>query len=158
MGTTNKLAGQTLAAEEVMQMGSLGVAFTPTLEASTSNPNLGTSPTKTGFWWQQNELVHLVFSIVFGSSPSAGSGTYFVILPVPILDVGVTPLSVGGGGITDASGADDRLIRFYWQSGDDADRIRFNGEAYTGAASNSSPWTWAQTDQIWGSMTYPGDF
>lgn len=154
-------AGQTLSADEVMAFGSLSGSWTPALQAATTNPNLGTAPTQTGVWWQQNELVHAKFIIKFGTggAVAAGSGVYFIAgLPFPIRDVGISILGLGTGGITDVSGGDDRVVSYYWTTGDTSGRIRINGEGFTDAVTNAQPWTWATGDTLWGSFTYPGTF
>lgn len=153
------LAGETLAADTLRRYGTAITSFTPTLEASTTNPTLGSGSSSVGQYSQHGGLIMGRLAISFGTSGvAAGSGTYFLIMPVPILTSGApVPLSIGGGGITDSSGADDRLVRLYWLTGDDADRVRINGEGFTNAATSSSPWTWAASDQIWASFCYPGD-
>lgn len=57
-------------------------AYTPTLTAATTNPTLGSGATQQGTYMQIGKLVVARFILAFGSSGSAGSGAYWVNLPV----------------------------------------------------------------------------
>lgn len=56
--------------------------WTPTLDAVTTAPDLGTSPVQEGRYCQIGDLVTFRAQIKFGTSPSAGSGTYILVPPV----------------------------------------------------------------------------
>jgi len=54
-------------------------SYTPTLTASTTNP---TNWTQTGYYMQAGKLVIAKFKLTAGASMTAGSGTYYIALPV----------------------------------------------------------------------------
>lgn len=56
--------------------------YTPTLTAATTNPTLGTGATATGRYYTDGKHVEGDVNIIFGSSLSAGSGSYRISLPV----------------------------------------------------------------------------
>lgn len=62
--------------------GSAWTTYTPTLTATSSNPGMGSSPTRQGRYWRVGRTVTCEVILKFGSSPSAGSGFYEVSLPV----------------------------------------------------------------------------
>jgi hypothetical protein len=71
----NDLAAQTLP---------VTLTWTPALTAATTNPTLGTGSSAIGRYRQLGKQVFAFVRIVFGTSgAAAGSGTYFVSLPVP---------------------------------------------------------------------------
>jgi hypothetical protein len=58
-------------------------AFTPVFRSNGSNPSLGTGGTIVGRYRQQSDKsVQGTVNIVFGTSPSAGTGTYLIDFPV----------------------------------------------------------------------------
>lgn len=71
------------------------VAFTPVLQAATTNPNLGTSALKQGFYTEVAGLIHWhVFLQAGGTGIAAGSGAYNLAPPVPPL--GAFPILAQG--------------------------------------------------------------
>lgn len=56
-------------------------AYTPALTALTTNPTLGNS-TLTGKWARFGKLYHFRISLTIGSTFTAGSGAYFLSLPM----------------------------------------------------------------------------
>ena len=58
-------------------------AFSPTLQGSTSNPNLGSTGSTIGWYSRVGDLVYYQFIITFGGTGiGQGSGTYQITLPV----------------------------------------------------------------------------
>lgn len=58
-------------------------AYAPALGAVTTAPSLGTGGAISGAWLRIGALASGNFSILFGTAPSAGSGSYLVSLPTP---------------------------------------------------------------------------
>jgi hypothetical protein len=91
-------------------------AYTPALTANTTNPNLGSTGTATGYYVRTGDLVLAVFNFNFaGAGISSGSGTYTISLPVTPYAVGSSPSSQGlGQGLVrvhDATGAVARELK-----------------------------------------------
>lgn len=55
-------------------------SFTPTITASTP-PSLGTGPTQSGRWRRVGDSIEMEVQTIAGTSPTAGSGTYYWRLP-----------------------------------------------------------------------------
>ena len=74
------------------------VAYTPVLTASTTNPTLGTGGVATGSYCVIGDMVHYIAYIKFGTSGwSAGSGEYYVSLPVSASTSGASQYNLGTG-------------------------------------------------------------
>jgi hypothetical protein len=83
--------------------GGSWVTYTPAdITAVTTNPSLGTGPTKTGQYLNDGTNVKADVYYKVGTSPSAGSGAYKFAFPVPL--VGFIPGQVVGHGWMYTSG------------------------------------------------------
>lgn len=152
------LAGETLPAGKLQNLGTTVQTYTPTLEAATANPTLGAGALQEGAWSRQGDLVVGAAYIQFGTSGvAAGTGIYFVGLPVPILDLGMLKVIVGSGHTVDVSAGDARVVSGYWLSSESPNRIRVMAEGASDLSS-TAPWVWAASDQIAIGFTYPGAF
>lgn len=69
-------------------------AYTPVLTASTTNPTLGSGGTLTGAYHQLGKSIFWTVDLLFGTAPSAGSGNYWITLPIPAKDTFKTLASV----------------------------------------------------------------
>lgn len=68
-------------------------SYIPGVTASVTNPTLGTGPAPLGrFKVFGGNMCHVAVSITWGTSPSVGSGTYRVSLPVAWVNDGISPL------------------------------------------------------------------
>jgi hypothetical protein len=155
------LSGQRVPAGKLNKFGTEGVAYTPTLEASTSNPTLGSSPVQDGFWFRNGELAHVFFNVQFGTSgAAAGTGNYFVTLPAaaPVLDLGIGRVAAGVCTIVDASPTAAYLAHPQWIPGDSTGRIRLGIVEGATDTSAASPMTWTNNDYVYGHLIYPADF
>lgn len=100
------------------------VAWTPVLEAVTTDPTLGSGSSVGGFYTRIGDLIVIRGVILFGTSgASAGSGVYFINSPVPI-DSETQRFSgscftfisgTGRTGVTDLDVANDRFS--FWTDG-----------------------------------------
>lgn len=142
--TAGLSAGQVLTAATMNSIGAAWETWTPALTASTTNPTLGTGSTTTGRYGRINKTVFGNCRIIFGTSGvNAGSGFYFVSLPVTAQASGVMS---GYGYIFDSSTG---LVRHTAVVLDSTTRVSLyleNATNYAVAATN--PWTWAASDQI----------
>jgi hypothetical protein len=125
--------------------------YTPTLTAATTNPTLGSGSVQAGEYVQTGRTVHGFAQVSFGTSgTAAGSGTYYVSLPVAAWS---TTITIGSGFMQDQdTGARKMCIPFT----DTSTRVQIFYEAASGfpSVSNSAPWTWAAQDSIWFNFTY----
>ena len=81
--TAGLSAGQILTAATMNQIGAAWETYTPTLTASTTNPNLGSTGTATGRWARIQKIVFGQANFTFnGAGIAAGLGFYFYSLPV----------------------------------------------------------------------------
>ena len=130
------------------------VAYTATVTASTA-PTLGTSSTNAGYYAQIGKVVTARFRIQFGTaSVAAGSGAYYVSLPVAAASTQVGRTVGNGYGYDSSATALSAFTAFC----DNANRLAFlynttlNGAyAILGAA---APWTWAANDYFEAVFTY----
>lgn len=121
-------------------------SYTPTLTASTTNPTLGSGSTSTGVYFQINDLVMFQFVIAFGSSgESAGSGNYLLALPVSAS--AITGQVIGTLRLTDSS-TSTRRVGVIEKAASLLGRMVV--DSATGIVTDSSPWTWAASDQLYG--------
>lgn len=119
--------------------------YTPTLTASITNPTLGSGATQTGIYQIIGNTLFGSSKILFGSGMSAGSGTYYIALPVPA-KFSVSYQLVGSGYIYDQSRAAVKTISAEINNTDvTVCRIDVSDGL---VATNVAPWTWAKNDTI----------
>lgn len=81
--TAGLSAGQILTAATMNSIGAAWETWTPTLSASVSNPNLGSTGTRDGKYCRINKLIVAQANFTFnGAGIAAGSGFYKCSLPV----------------------------------------------------------------------------
>jgi hypothetical protein len=137
-------------------LGSQATRYTPILTAATTDP---TNWTSAGEWCRIGPLVWCRFTFLAGASVTAGSGNYRIILPVPATP---PPLGVSSGLGTltcwDSSGNARANVAAIlpWPQGDYIEG-RYPATWPTGtstALGPGTPFTWAQGDQILGTLIY----
>jgi hypothetical protein len=126
-------------------------SYTPVLTANTGNPVLGTGSSVTGrYLLHGGNLCTYWGNINFGTSGvSAGTGQYFVSLPVAASGSTVGP-TVGSAVLRDISGSVIQSATSYLFSSATTISLVYGGNVVT----NASPWTWAAQDYIAWSLTY----
>lgn len=108
-GTTNRqqtgLYGYTGSWIPLIGDGHGGVAGGPVLTATSGNPNMGTSPVLEWDWWMLGPFLMGSLTIIWGTgSPTPGTGTYEITLPVDPAVIGANGgTAVGWGFARDAS-------------------------------------------------------
>ncbi len=128
--------------------------FTPVLTATTTNPGLGTSPVAVGWvTFQANGRVLYEGRLQFGTSPSAGSGTYEISLPIAAKVSATEQFVQGVVWMQDAAPATSIGAASITTAGDRF-QIRPHGASGGVAAGNNVPWVWAAGDQIRWQINY----
>lgn len=126
-------------------------SYTPALTAATTNPTLGTGSTVLGQYAQDNKTVTGQFTITFGTSGvAAGTGQYAISLPVTA-DTSITSRILGAAMIYHSSTGD---LRIGAVALDTSGTVKVYYPATNGLIGAVNPWTWAASDQIFGSFTY----
>lgn len=156
------LPGETLAASALQDLGEQRT-YTPALQATTSNPTLGSGSTTTGDFLLHAGFVTVGFTIQFGSSGVAvGSGTYRVTLPTGLgIDADWQDnRALGQCFASDSSaGAGGFYFFFIRASSSSPDTVVFGTSASPSVAvTNAAPFIPAASDYYRGSFTYKTDF
>lgn len=133
--------------------------YTPTLTASTTDPNVGSTGSIVGWFHRAGPLVHVWVRVLFdGSGVDPGSGIFIVSLPVA---ADTTIHNVGVGGAT-GSAVGSGVIRDDGTAGNSstvvptlrtASAVMFKGAGFA-SVTHDSPFTWAAGDRISFHATY----
>lgn len=130
-------------------------SYTPVLTAATTNPTLGTGSVALGWWTRsQANLIDYSWYIQFGTTgAAAGSGQYLISLPVAALGVfgSAAPEVIGSGLVRDNSAVDVRQATWYVPGSNLSVVVGFASNA---VITHSTPWTWAASDYLAGSIRY----
>lgn len=141
------------AYDELVALAGARTTYTPALTAATTNPTLGTGGVITGRYTQVGKLVIGEFFIAFGSAgTSAGSGNYFVSLPVASVNLLATPL--GYANTLQGTGWGHQTL--YVQSASTVQLV-YPGTWPNGTLTNVSattPAAWSTSHQIRGFFCY----
>ena len=117
-----------------------------------TNPTLGSGSAVEGHYIQLGKLVQTWGSITFGTSgTNAGSGTYFISLPVTA--VSTSPRAFGSVAIYDSS-ADRFFVATAYYSSTTVFRIALGETAGQSIATESRPMAWAASDVIIFQLAY----
>ena len=135
------------------------VTFSPTVTATTTAPNLGSGSTAAGWYtYLPGPSIHLAFFIQFGSSGvAAGSGQYLINLPVTCASVsgfGSNQPAIGSGMMRDNSAGSIQSATTYIP-GSNLAVCSLVADNTGGTVGSTTPWTWAASDYLAGSITYP---
>lgn len=150
---TARLAKYTGSAWEYV--ASSRTSFTPTLMGTTTNPTLGSGGNFARAGWYSIGPGRVTFGFYFRfgtSGVNAGSGTYQVGLPINAADVhGGNFPAIGSAQIFDNSASSVQVYNLYVTPAFDRVELVNNSSTIT----NSSPWAWAASDYLTGTITYP---
>lgn len=157
-------AGELLAASKLQQLGYQD-SWTPVLEASTSDPDLGTDPTQSGLIWRNGNRIDLWFGIRFGTSASGGSGTYQIPLPLAAATVSGIGYPLHASALETTHGT-CRLIEAGVGETQGVANISNNQYIYfrategsaSGLVTATNPFTFGDTDWVLGHVSYLTDF
>lgn len=135
-------------------------SWTPALTAST-NPTLGTNSVAEGRYTQIGKTVICQIDIKFGTSgTNAGSGTYYISLPVAAKTAisGYQVMPIGFLRALDASAGYGAVFFPELETSTTAQLVYYQGIGGTGPASgvaHNNPWAWSTSDIVCaGTITY----
>ncbi|MDP8961497.1 MAG: hypothetical protein M3N32_07790 [Actinomycetota bacterium] len=143
--------GDTLAAAELNKLVPDGVesglAYTPQLTATTTNPTLGTGAIAQGRYYRMGKLVWAAARIEFGTSGTgAGSGVYRVSVPVacaqPFID---HRIRCGSGRLVQISPVASEIIACYFVGPTTFEML---ADGVAGIVASGVPWAWEPSDRI----------
>jgi hypothetical protein len=148
---TTRYMGWSGSAWRAIAQNGVTTSYTPVLTANTGNPVLGTGSVVSGRYILHNGTSCTYWgSIQFGTSGvSAGTGQYFVSLPVAAAASTPGP-TVGPAIVRDISGSVIQSASAYLFSSATTLSLVYGGNVVT----NASPWTWSTQDYLAWSITY----
>ena len=139
-----------------VEMGRTGAwtTYTPSLQGTAGNPNLGATGSASGRWARFGRTITAEVIFLFsGAGVAAGTGDYRVQLPfTPFL--GNNSPCLSGGYLYDGSAGDARLVSAVISNtfgGVPTAYMMGEGTNIVGAA---APWVWADTDEIKVAFSY----
>ena len=136
-------------------------SWTPTLTGASTNPTLGTNSVAEGRYTQIGKTVICQINIKFGTSgTNAGSGTYYISLPVAAKTAlsGYQVLPIGFLRALDASAGNGAVFFPEVETSTTAQLVYYQGIGGTAPASgvaHNNPWAWSTSDIVCaGTITY----
>lgn len=116
-----------------------------------------TGALSTGYYMQIGKLVVARFYITFGTGMTAGTGAYYISLPVNASTAGGSGLNTTGSLFIYDSSTGNAYTGLMGNVGGDATKLMdiyyAQGGALT-AMGAAAPWAWAVSDQIRGTIMY----
>ena len=138
-------SGDVLTAANLNSIGQWST-YTPVLTSSGTNPNIGNGSVN-GYYCQINEIVFFQAWIQFGTSgTSAGSGTYYVSLPVNAATGSGLNIHMGASWYYDSSVPAGRAGISQLATTDKLQMLTTDIVGVTVTSTN--PFTWGVNDQI----------
>lgn len=143
------------------QGGGAERTYTPALTATTTNPTLGTGAVQTGRWAMVGKCAVVRGSIRFGTAGvNAGSGTYLIGLPVPVVSGLGTAFAPLGWVVVRDESAGSILEGFASIQTDNSASVNIRYAAAGGFGTStlvtaSTPMTFAASDRIDFRLMYP---
>lgn len=142
------------AYDELVALAGARTTYTPALTAATTNPTLGSGSTTSGRYIQVGKFVVGEFLVRFGTSgTAAGSGNYYVSLPVAALVSGLSN-PVGFSNTLQGTGWGDQKL--YLQTSTTAQFVYAatwpNGTITN--VGNATPAAWSTSHEIRGFFCY----
>lgn len=126
-------------------------SYTPSLTASTTNPNLGSTGSTSGAYMQIGKMVYGRAKFTFGGTGiSAGSGVYYLSLPISSAVAGWT-IGVAFAQ-DDSTGA--RQVLTCWLNNSSRIEFMYDGASGYPGATATAPWVWAANDFLACEFTY----
>lgn len=146
--TAGLAQGQKLTAAIMNQIGATWEAYTPALTASVTNPTLGTGSTTYGYYTRIQKFVMGIAYFAFGSAgTSAGSGDYYISLPVSATTTAGQNIITGYAWLYDASAAAGWSAISQTYTATTAGFYKSTGDA-TITIGSGNPFAWAANDQF----------
>ncbi len=162
--TTPKLADGAVTPEKLITGTGTSWAWqswTPTLTGASTNPTLGTNSVAEGRYTQIGKTVICQINIKFGTSgTNAGSGTYYISLPVAAKTAlsEYQSLPIGFLRAQDTSAFNGAVFFPEVETSTTAQLVYYQGIGGTAPASgvtHNTPWAWSTSDLVCaGTITY----
>lgn len=149
------LPGEILPAAKLQRLGD-DDTYVPSLQAPTTNPDLGTSPIREAEIWLNGMKVDIWWRITFGTGSTAGSGEYRIPIPVSYpVKAGLFDGSFGTGVARTSTSGRANLTVYIDNAGQ---YMYFRDNVNASLISHSNPWAWADGYTIAGHVSYLTDF
>ena len=130
------------------------LSYTPVLTASSVNPTLGSGSSQVGWYLRTGNIVHYWVHIAFGTSgTAAGTGTYYVSLPIVAHTATIALPTVGTGRLFDDSGSDLYVVSVDVVTGSTVGLFQ-DEQTNDGTVTAAAPFAWAASDIISGNVIY----
>lgn len=147
--------GEVLAAGKLQRLGD-DDTYVPSLQAPTTNPNLGTSPIREADVWLNGQHVDIWWRITFGTGSTNGSGEYRVPLPVAYpIKAGLFDGSFGTAVARDTGSGRANCTLYINNAGQ---YMYFRDNVNASLISHSNPWAWDDAYTLAGHASYLTDF
>jgi hypothetical protein len=149
------LVGQIVDPDRVNILDTQGT-YTPTLQATTTNPTLGTGAVAAGHWWRSGHWIEGFARFEFGTSMNAGSGTYYISVPFQP-DITLMGSSGTGGAAQRCAfgrvrdldtGANSNTVVGQFRTESGTHYLWFSTNGSINSVSHNSPVPWATGDLI----------
>ena len=128
--------------------------YSPLIVGGTTSPTYGTDPIRWGRWHRVTDLIVCHFYIQFGTGGTVdpGAGNYAVSLPAKMhAGYPSARIALGVFRLHDASTGTEEMGVV--QGGPDTATVYLRTAAGAAVAAGS-PWTWAASDSVGGTITY----
>lgn len=128
--------------------------WTPVWTAATTNPSIGDG-TLVGKYCVIGNTVHLIIGLVCGSTTTFGSGAWSFSLPFPVkAQTDINQTFIGQVIARDASPAENYLHFCRVTRYAKVINAFFNVSSSSTIITDTSPFTWAESDQLFLQLTY----
>jgi len=150
--TAGLTSGQVLTAATMNQIGAQSVTYTPTWTSTGTQPAIGNG-TLTARYFQIQKMVFVELLFIAGTTTTYGTGTYSFSVPITARTGLYGYMSNGIARLYDASTAQATLSQTgFYALATNAVVVYLTGTG--GIAGQTSPFTWANTDEIVMSFQY----
>ena len=141
-------------AEELDDYLGAWTSYSPDWQAASGTVSIGTGGSVTGRYRENDVMVDIEIRLIFGTTPSVGTGAWSFASPVePATSRAIYPIGIAS--IWDSSASSVAFRQAYLIGSFGADRIRAAGD--TGTDVQGTTIAWASGDQLCIAGRYPKD-
>lgn len=145
------VAGQTLTATSLNNIGGFWASYTPAWSSTGTQPALNNG-TLTGRWARSGNVIFCMIKLTVGSTTTIGTGNYNFSLPVAVGSV-TDFLGDAFAGDNSVGSAGYSVGRAFLGAGGTVGAY-FGNTVGASALTNTNPMTWATGDRLWLSGFY----